>query len=218
MPGKRPPPVPILWRNLVTARPDIDAVEWAVAMALSMRMDNKTGKCWPGFATIGRMAHIGRSSVVRGIEGLQEKGLLHRERRYKTRADGTRSNDTNVYTALLSTQGDLTRPADDPRPQGEPSLDRRANSISSEISETASPSASLRDSDEEAAGEGSGATSKNGPRRASAASEGNGRAKAPKKCPMCKSTNVWAKSSPYTGNECGSCGWLWGHAPAKNRT
>ena len=72
--SKSPPPVPIRWRNLVTEHPEVTAIEWAVAMAISMHMDNKTGKCYPGTSRLQAITRLSRMSVKRGIKGLNSKG------------------------------------------------------------------------------------------------------------------------------------------------
>jgi helix-turn-helix protein len=123
MAGKKSVPLPIRWREAVTEHPEIDSVEWAVAMALSMRMDNKSGECYPGFASLGRVTRLSRTSVKKAIKGLESKGLI-RVRRRRIARD---YNDTNLYTAVLPrAQGDL------PRAQSHTEVGRRATPVSSE--------------------------------------------------------------------------------------
>jgi hypothetical protein len=123
MAGKKAVPLPIRWRDAVTEHPDISSVEWAVAMALSMRMDNKSGECYPGFASIGRVTRLSRTSVKKAIKGLEGKGLLRVRRRRIARA----YHDTNYYTAVLPrAQGVL------PRSPGDIEVGRPATPDSSE--------------------------------------------------------------------------------------
>lgn len=137
---KKTPPVPIVWRNHVTAHPEIDAKEWAVAMALSMKMDNKTGECYPGIGTLVGITKLSRASVKRALNGLEDKMLLERRRRRISRY----VNDTTYYRALgvgsqgsyLGSQGaDPRLPADEILgSQGAPvsSRDSSADSIAPE--------------------------------------------------------------------------------------
>jgi hypothetical protein len=123
MAGKKTVPLPIRWRDAVTEHPEVNSVEWAVAMALSMRMDNKSGECYPGFGSIGRVTRLSRTSVKKAIKGLEAKGLIRVRRRRVAQA----YNDTNLYTALIPrAQGDL------PRAQAHTGVGRTATPVSSE--------------------------------------------------------------------------------------
>jgi len=116
MAGKKTVPLPIRWRDAVTEHPDISSVEWAVAMALSMRMDNKSGECYPGFGSLGRVTRLSRTSVKKAIKGLEAKGLI----RVRRRRLSSTHNNTNYYTALM------------PRAQGDTGVGRQATPDSSE--------------------------------------------------------------------------------------
>jgi hypothetical protein len=110
MAGKKTVPLPIRWRDTVTEHPNINSVEWAVAMALSMRMDNKSGECYPGFSSLGRVTRLSRSSVKRAVKGLEAKGLL----RVRRRRIAANYNETNFYTAQFpKAQADLPRACPD---------------------------------------------------------------------------------------------------------
>jgi hypothetical protein len=137
MAGKKTVPLPIRWRDAVTEHPDISSVEWAVAMALSMRMDNKSGECHPGFGSLGRVTRLSRTSVKKAIKGLEAKGLI----RVRRRRIAAAYHDTNIYTALMPrAQADLPEPQDDspraqgdlPRAQGDGEVGRQAPPVSSE--------------------------------------------------------------------------------------
>lgn len=116
MAGKKTVPLPIRWRDAVTEHPNVNSVEWAIAMALSMRMDNKSGECYPGFASLGRVTRLSRTSVKKGIKGLESKGLV----RVRRRRISPTHNDTNIYTAVL------------PRAQAHTEVGRQATPVSSE--------------------------------------------------------------------------------------
>lgn len=122
--AKKPPPVPIVWRNkVITPHPDVTAIEWAVAMALSNHMDNTTGKCYPGMGTLAGETRLSLSSVKKAIKGLEKKGLLE----HKSRRKSARLHDSNIYTAL-----GVGRTAPEGMAQGDQIVGRQASSVSSE--------------------------------------------------------------------------------------
>src|SRR6478609_8067770 len=97
-------------------------------MALSMRMDNKSGECYPGFASIGRVTRLSRTSVKKAIRGLEAKGLV-RIRRRRIAKD---YNDTNLYTATFPSSSTPRAQGDLPRAQAHTGVGRRATPVSSE--------------------------------------------------------------------------------------
>lgn len=75
---------------------DLTAHEMAVFIVLLRFRDPKTGKCFPGMATIADRARISKRAVIRAIEGLEAKKAISVERR-STITD----NRPNVYQVAL---------------------------------------------------------------------------------------------------------------------
>lgn len=76
---------------------DLDGQEMLVYLALLSRRNSKTGKCWPGIATIADDARCSRSTAKRTIRRLEERGLI----RIEHRAKGAGGHDSNIYRVAL---------------------------------------------------------------------------------------------------------------------
>lgn len=76
---------------------DLPHAEKSVLVALAHRAD-KNGYCYPGIEMIATMTGASRRTVIRAIQGLDEKNLITRERRH--RSNGSRTSTS--YTLNLS--------------------------------------------------------------------------------------------------------------------
>src|SRR5690625_3421159 len=76
---------------------DLPHSEKSVLVALAHRAD-KNGYCYPGIEMIATMTGASRRTVIRAIQGLDEKKLITRERRH--RSNGSRTSTS--YTLNLS--------------------------------------------------------------------------------------------------------------------
>src|SRR5690625_193457 len=76
---------------------DLPHAEKSVLVALAHRAD-KDGYCYPGIEMIATMTGASRRTVIRAIQGLDEKNLITRERRH--RSNGSRTSTS--YTLNLS--------------------------------------------------------------------------------------------------------------------
>lgn len=68
--------------------------EHCVLLALANRANEKTGLCWPGYASIGRSVHLSRSAVVRALRNLKRMGLI-------TVHPPTKGRVSNTYKLFL---------------------------------------------------------------------------------------------------------------------
>lgn len=73
--------------------------EMAVYTVLLRFRDHKTGKCYPGMATIADCARVSRDTVKRTIPTLEAKGMI----RVTRRREGTK-NLPNVYEVALAAE------------------------------------------------------------------------------------------------------------------
>ena len=78
---------------------DLNAQELLVYMALLRFRDHKTGKCHPGMTTIADRARLSRRTVMRAIEGLEEKQMIRVERR-----STVKENKPNTYYVALASE------------------------------------------------------------------------------------------------------------------
>jgi len=60
----------------ILERQDLTTIEAFVAMILLTHRNNKTGLCFPSQSTLARESKSSRSTVIRAIAGLREKGVL----------------------------------------------------------------------------------------------------------------------------------------------
>lgn len=74
---------------------DLDLYEFAVYIVLLRFRDPKTGKCFPGMATIADAARMSVNTARKTIKRLEERGLIQVER---VKAVGSKTNESNTYT------------------------------------------------------------------------------------------------------------------------
>ena len=55
---------------------DTTATEQQVLALLAHFADDKTGQCFPSIETLARQSHLGRSTIMRNLDSLKEKGYL----------------------------------------------------------------------------------------------------------------------------------------------
>lgn len=78
---------------------DLSTNELMVYIVLLRFRNQKTGKCYPGMTTIADCARISRRSVMRAIEGLEERQMVKVERR-----STIKDNKPNIYTVALANE------------------------------------------------------------------------------------------------------------------
>ncbi|QNA92693.1 MULTISPECIES: helix-turn-helix domain-containing protein [unclassified Microbacterium] len=78
---------------------DLSAHELIVYIVLLRFRNQKTGKCYPGMSTIADCARISRRSVMRAIEGLEQRQMVKVERR-----STIKDNKPNIYTVALANE------------------------------------------------------------------------------------------------------------------
>jgi hypothetical protein len=77
------------------ARP-IPPVLTRAVLAVLLSEASKAGVCWPSLTTIAEAAELSRQSVVRALGALDAAGIIQRERRAFSAADGKKGRST-VY-------------------------------------------------------------------------------------------------------------------------
>ncbi|WP_431791541.1 helix-turn-helix domain-containing protein [Microbacterium paraoxydans] len=78
---------------------DLSAHELIVYIVLLRFRNQKTGKCYPGMSTIADCARISRRSVMRAIDGLEQRQMIKVERR-----STIKDNKPNIYTVALANE------------------------------------------------------------------------------------------------------------------
>lgn len=78
---------------------DLNGPELNVYIVLLRFRSPKTGKCWPGMATIADRARISKRAVIRAIGVLEERNVIQ-----VTRRSTPTDNRPNVYTVALPTE------------------------------------------------------------------------------------------------------------------
>ena len=74
----------------------IGAIGIAIYAVLARYANRRTGECWPAIARIQRTLKLGRSSVKRYLQRLEDAGLITVEARWSEDGDRT----SNLYTLL----------------------------------------------------------------------------------------------------------------------
>lgn len=80
---------------------DLPHAEKSVLVALAHRAD-KDGYCYPGIEMIATMTGASRRTVMRAIQGLDEKKLITRERRHRSNGSRTSTSYTLNLSATLT--------------------------------------------------------------------------------------------------------------------
>lgn len=80
---------------------DLPHAEKSVLVALAHRAD-KNGYCYPGIEMIATMTGASRRTVIRAIQGLDEKNLITRERRHRSNGSRTSTSYTLNLSATMS--------------------------------------------------------------------------------------------------------------------
>lgn len=71
--------------------------EKAVLKELAM-MSDEDNKCWPSYDYIARKCGCTKRTVIRTVKRLEERGLIHKERRQNHRHGGS---EPNCFTILV---------------------------------------------------------------------------------------------------------------------
>lgn len=79
----------------------LNVYELATYLILSYHADNKTGKSFPSYDRIADEVHISKSSAIKAIKGLIEKGYVSKEIRV---IEGKQENTSNMYTLITQYQ------------------------------------------------------------------------------------------------------------------
>ena len=98
---------------------DTTATEQHVLTVLAQLADDKTGQCYPSAATIARYSHLGRSTIMRSLDSLKDKGLIQ----WKS---GGRKKSGHALSNLYS----LNVPCSQPRKKTETSVPERDGDLS----------------------------------------------------------------------------------------
>ena len=77
---------------------DLSANALAVYVYLLYRADRRTGQCYPGMPTMARALHLSRSTVLRCIKALEERGLIVTEHTDIVSKHGIKRNGNLRYT------------------------------------------------------------------------------------------------------------------------
>jgi DNA-binding transcriptional MocR family regulator len=67
----------VVWRDAIRES-DLRSSARLVALVLSTHMDRNGGSCFPSLSTIARETALGRSTVKRALDALQEAGFIER--------------------------------------------------------------------------------------------------------------------------------------------
>lgn len=74
--------------------PGLTKLERTVLKELANRYNEKDGRAWPSQARMARETGYSRSSILRGLRSLEEKGLIVRVRSFK---EGSGARTSNRY-------------------------------------------------------------------------------------------------------------------------
>lgn len=72
--------------------PGLTKLERTVLKELANRYNEKDGRAWPSQARMARETGYSRSSILRGLRSLEEKGLIVRVRSFKEKSGARTSN------------------------------------------------------------------------------------------------------------------------------
>jgi DnaD/phage-associated family protein len=90
-------PFVMMERVLVFDEKYLDTYDKMVYLALCGFADNQTGQSYPSRALLARICRCSKDRVDKSLKNLERLKLLHIQKRKK---EGSKENDTNVYTLL----------------------------------------------------------------------------------------------------------------------
>ncbi len=74
----------------------LSSIEFHVLCYLLKCRNSVTGKCFPSYSRIERDCHISRSSVVKAVKQLEEKGVITVTRNYRKKVMRSNSYEINL--------------------------------------------------------------------------------------------------------------------------